>query len=229
MYDLSRIEPLALKENYLFGLGFNAGFVFGRVLLREFFAYIYDEVASVAADTWVDGAMLGISGRNIDDAFAIPTRKNRIYQLFRGIAPSFIRTYLDYPASTPQHTLEAVNRQSKSLWGYIDGFERPLNNPSPKTEVWLPPQLNHGYAFYNPTNDAASPLLKFYVWRYQVQWLKDQDLIFRIMQRQTECRLVTMGGVASFDYAARDILGAEPVLLGDDKSTITRKIGGGLA
>lgn len=224
-YDLSRIEPLALRENYLFGLGLPEGYVFGRVMRREFFTYLYNEHASIAANTWVSAAMLGISGNNVDNAFAIPIDTHRIYQIFRGIAPSPLRTYLDYPSGTPQQHLEVLSRPASADFGYVDGFESPLNCPSPKTEVWIPPKVSMGYAFFNPDAMAVTPLLKFYMWRYHVDWLKDVDLIARIMARQTECRLVTLGGLGGFDYAAKNIVGVEPVKLSDSRSDITRKVG----
>jgi hypothetical protein len=211
--DLSRVEHLFLKENYLLGLGFPDGFIFARIARREVVTYLYDEVSAVAADTWVSSAQQGISARNIENAFRVPTAKDHVLQLFYGIAPSALRTYLGYPVETPQSNLDVAARLEKSDFGYVDGFTSPLNHPAPESEVWIPYRLNAGWAFYNPTNDSISPLLKFIVLRYSVEYIRNIDLIRRILDRRVECRLATLGGLSSYTYPYRENLGLDPIKL----------------
>lgn len=225
--DLSRIQDLFLKENYLVGLGFQDGFIFFRVKRREFTIYIYDELSSLTADQYSSEAMYGIAARNVENAFRIDTYKTHIYQIFRGICPSALKTYLGVPFATPQHHLDAAARLPKSDWGYISGFESPLNYPSPETEVWVPYRVDIGFAEHNPLNDTIEPLIKFFSLRYEVAMITDPDLILKILERRIECRLATVGGLSDFAYPYVDNYKVQPITLDDDRAAIARKLAPG--
>ncbi len=222
--DLSRIRPLFLEENFLLGLGFPQGYIFFRIQRKEFFVYLYDELASMAADAYVAEAQFGITGRNVTNAFRIATQTNHLYQIFRGQNPSQLKTYLGMPYTTPQFNLDEAARLIKSDWGYLSGWESPLNYPSPESEVWVPYRLDVGFALYNPTNDTIYPLIKFYMLRYDAQLIRDVDLIMRILERKTACRLATVGGLTDFDYHYREFYQVDPIRLGDARNVVQMKI-----
>ena len=222
--DLSRIRPLFLEENYLLGLGFPKGYVFFRVKRREFFVYIYDERDEIAAAGYNTEAQFGIAARNVANAFRIPTNSSHIVQLFRGMNPSQYKTYLGVPYTTPQHNLDEAARLASSDWGYLSGWESPLNYPSPETEIWIPFRLDIGFAEHNPTNDTIYPMLKFYIMRYDTELLRDPELIMKILDRRTACRLATVGGLVDFDYHYQEYYHIDPIELGDSREAVAAKV-----
>lgn len=222
--DLSRIQHLFLKENYLLGLGLPAGYLFFRIRRREFFIYLYDELDSMAADAYNSEVEYTISARNVENAFRIPTDRNHILQIFRGICPSALRTYLGVPFTTPQQHLDMAARVQKSDWGYISGFESPLNYPCPETEVWIPYKLDIGFATYNALSDTIAPLIKFPIMRYDAKLITDVDLIMRILERKVECRLATVGGLSDYDYHYQEYYSMDAIDLGDSRETVQKKL-----
>ena len=224
--DMSRIRDMFLKENYLLGLGFKQGYLFFRVERREIFSYLYDERDEIAADTYNTEEQWGISARNIQNAFLVPTNAGHILQIFRGLAPSAYKTYLGVPYTTPQHNLDTAARLSKSDFGYLSGWESPLNYPSPESEVWIPYRLDVGFAEHNPLNDTIYPLIKFVIVRYDVSPLIDIDLVMKILERKTECRLATIGGLTDFDYHFKEYYNKLPIRLSDNRLAVERKLRG---
>ena len=222
--DMSRIRDLFLEENYLLGLGFPQGFLFFRIKRKEFFVYAYDELDSMTAAEYSTEAQLGIAGRNITNAFRIPTDPNHIYQIFRGMSPSQYKTYLGVPYTTPQHNLDVAARLASSDFGYLSGWESPLNYPAPESEVWIPYRLDIGFAQLNPINDVIYPKMKFYIMRYDAQLLRDAELVSKILDRRAACRLATVGGLVDFDYHYREYFMVDPIQLGDTKGMIQEKL-----
>ncbi len=220
--DISRIEHLFLKENYLLALNFpgvqEGGILPLRVLAKETIQYKYQAVSitnegdrsttgTVAADTQVDPSRLTLSTFNLDNILKI-TDCNHVYQVFMGIKPSAIRQYLYYPLEKSRRNLDIKSIFTKSPYGYVDGFESPYDSPSPQTEVWIPKGVDVGFSWHNPLNSAAQIDLNLFIVRYLVKVIRDSDTVKGIVAGKTPARVATLGGIDSFTYDARSIFNA---------------------
>lgn len=223
--DIHRIEPRFIKENQLLGLGFpSQGYVFYRVQGVETIYYNYDEVGSIAADTQEDAARFGIAADSIDNLLRV-TSCDHVYQVFMGWKPGAIRQYLYYPYETARRNLDVRRIKTKGAFGYIDGFESPFACPSPDTELFIPYNLDVGFAWYNPLEQAESLIINLCIRRLNCSVLHDADLIGRIQTGSQPCRLTTLGGISdSFDYKARSSLDVDFVKLDDTKETVQKAV-----
>jgi hypothetical protein len=242
--NLENVEKRILKENYLLMLGFlDQGYVPLRIKYREEFIYLYDPVAEgviteVPASTSLDGitnlgatdaVKLGsslISGRPVN-VFAID-KEDRLYQLFYGVAPSWIRVGLSYPAERTQRNLELYSwSKSYPAFGFIDGFKSPLLKPSEKTETFILPKTDFAFTFINPTPTPAKPLLLFVVNRLIVEVIRDAELVKKMIDRRIESAIRTVAGLAGirFDIAATYKIQPIPLSASEDEVKMALKGG----
>ncbi len=222
----SRIEHLFLKENQLVGLGLpGQGFLFYRCLGVEKTEYEYTESpSSVAADTFEDSSRLPMSAYSIDNLLRV-TSCNHLYQVFMGWKPGCIRQYLYYPYETSRRNLDVKKVYSKSMFGFLRGFDSPFDDPSPETEIWIPRDVDVGFGWWNPTQSSETVTVKLVIRRLAVDILRDVDLVSRILSGSQPCRLVSVGGIQdSFSYAAREKLDVDPVKLNFQRSEIEAAI-----
>lgn len=237
MISFEDVEKRILKENYLLLLGFpDLGYVPLRVRFREEFKYIYDPVAEglftgVPASTSIDGitnlgrvsaTKLGsnlLPGRPIN-VFAID-RDDRLYQMFYGVAPSWIRVFLSYPSERGQRNLElSVWSEAYPSFGYVDGYESPLLKPSAKTEIFILPKTDFAFTFINPTPIPARPLLSFIVNRLIVEVIRDAELVKKMIDRKIESAIRTVAGLAGIRYDVKAIYKVTPIPLYASKEEI---------
>lgn len=220
--DTSRIENRFLKENQLLGLGFpTQGFIFMRCMGAENIFYEYNESpTAVAANTQEDSSRLGMAAYKIDNLLKVE-KCEHVYQTFMGWKPGAVRQYLYYPYDTARRNLDVKAIYNKSPFGYLDGFESPYDKPSPETEVFIPKDVDVGWAWWNPLGVSVTVEQHLLIRRLEVDIIRDGDLIERILKGQQPCRLVTLGGLgSSFDYKARDILDVDFVKLGASREEI---------
>lgn len=221
--DISRIEHLFLKENFLLALNFpgvqEGGILPLRVLARETIQYKYQAVTetsegarsttgTIAADTQEDSSRLTMSTFNLDNILRV-TDCNHVYQVFMGIKPSAIRQYLYYPFEKSRRNLDVKSIFTKSPYGYIDGFESPYEYPSPQTEIWIPKDVDVGFAWHNPLNSAEQIDINLFIVRYLIKVIRDGDTVEGIVKGKTPARIATLGGIDSFTYDARNIFNAD--------------------
>jgi hypothetical protein len=243
--NLENVEKRILKENYLLMLGFlDRGYVPLRIKFREEFIYLYDPVAEgviaeVPASTSVDGlrnlgyveaVKLGsnlLPGRPIN-VFAID-RKDRLYQLFYGIAPSWIRVGLSYPAERTQRNLELYSWTASSYpaFGFIDGFKSPLLKPSEKTEMFILPKTDFAFTFINPAPIPAKPLLLFVVNRLIVEVIRDAELVKKMIDRKIESAIRTVAGLSGIRFDIEETYGIHPIPLSASEDEIKMALKGG--
>lgn len=236
--DISRIEHLFLKENYLLALNFpgvqEGGILPLRILAREMVAYKYQAVSitnegarstagTVAADTQIDSSRLTLNTFNLDNILKV-TDCNHVYQVFMGIKPSAIRQYLYYPFEKSRRGLDVKSIFTKSPYGYIDGFESPYNYPSEQTEVWIPKDVDVGFAWHNPLNSAEQIDLNLFIIRYLVKVVRDSDVVQGIVAGKTPIRVATLGGLDGFTYNTRDIFNADLIPFGASSDQINSAI-----
>ena len=235
MTSAKTIEDLTLLENYLVALNFpNMGIVPFRIETRE--QLIFDpytvKYSSTSnpfpADTWKDSAKLGHpTDTSIDNLFEVDTTL-RLYQIFFGIKGSDIRAYLSYPSGTPRRSLDIKSISSKADFGFIDGSMSPYNDPKPVSEIWVPKDLDIGFAWYNRASVAQLIQTKWIINMYGVQPIKDVDLVEKILKRKGEganCRIVTMGGLGPFVYSAHAIWGVSPIKFDATRDDIKDALG----
>jgi len=221
--DISRIEHLFLKENYLLALNFpgvqEGGILPLRILAREMLQYKYQAVTetsegarattgTVAADTQEEVTRLTLSTYNIDNILRV-TDCNHVYQVFMGIKPSAIRQYLYYPFEKSRRNLDVKSTFTKSPFGYIDGFESPYNYPSEQTELWIPKGIDVGFAWHNPLSTAEQIDINLFVVRYLIKVLRDADTVEGILKGKVPARVTTLGGLESITYDSRNVFNAD--------------------
>ncbi len=232
--DISRIEHLFLKENYLLALNFpgvqEGGILPLRILAREMIQYKYQAVTetsegartttgTIAADTQEDSSRLTLSTFNLDNILRV-TDCNHVYQVFMGIKPSAIRQYLYYPFEKSRRNLDVHSIFNKSPYGYIDGFESPYNYPSEQTELWIPKDVDVGFAWHNPLSSAEQIDINLFIVRYLIKVMRDADIVESVLKGKTPARVATLGGIDSFTYDSRNIFNADLIPFDADRPTI---------
>lgn len=217
------IEDLFLVENYLLGLVWpGKGYVFFHIERLEDYEYVYDRILDVAsltttgqisADEHLSSVrLLDEDGNDIIEV----TEKDHVYQIFYGITPSPLKTFWHFTKTQARGAPDVTSMTDKAKWGFIDGFKSPFDEPSVKSEKFIPHGENlTGFAFHNPLTAPIrrrdNPLLHFQGKMYGVKVIKDVTLIEGILARKVPARLATLGGLESFTYDIPDVYGVKPV------------------
>jgi hypothetical protein len=238
---LERIRDYLLVENFLFGCGFKDGWIFFRVERRETFPYLYDLFAEipdfagagrVAMDPgqYVTAKELKCDTLAATNIFLVK-EKHHAYQIFYGVSPSETRVFPAYPVTTEINTLDVgAHLPSYPHFGFIDGFESPLDKPSPRSMLIIPYGPKIGFAFHNPSPNPIKPMMRFIINRLEVSVVKDVDLIMKILDRKIKVTLATIGGIdnpwgtAPSNYL--DWWGVLPVRLGATRDEVERAVRG---
>ena len=221
--DISRIEPKFIKENQLVGLGFpKQGYVFARINGIEdvYYDNYTESPGSVAADTYKDSSRLPIDEFSIDNLLRVE-QCDHLYQVFMGWQPGVIRRYLAYPFETLRGSIDVKRVYTKSPFGYIEGFESTPKQPSPKTETWIPKDVDVGFAWWNPSAVAETVQIDMLIRRLDVDVIFDTDLVERILKGSQPCKLKSLGGIAgTLDYDSKRLLDVNFVKLGATRGEI---------
>ena len=203
---LVRIDKQLVKENYNIGFGFRDGWIFFRVTHRELFPLLYDLIAEIP-DVFGVGEINMPAGKYVTpkelksdtlaatNIFAVKEKKHA-YQLFYGMSPSVLRMFPAYPRETEINQLDVgLHLPTYPIFGFIDGFESPLDAPSPRSMLFVPYGPLIGWAFYNYAPYSIQPMIRFIVNRLKIETIKDPDLVMKILERRVECTFATIGGV----------------------------------
>jgi len=225
------IDELQLLENYLLALNFpGKGIIPFRVLAKEQIVWDpytvkYSSSATpFPADTWKDSAKIGHpSDTSVDNILEVDS-KDHIYQLFYGIRQSDVRAYLSYPEGKTRRNIDMKSRSSKADFGYVDGAMSPYDDPKPCSEVWVPKDLNIGFAWYNRASVAQTITVKWIYNLYGVEVIRDVELVDRILNRRIECRIATLGGIDPIIYDTKAIWGATPIALSASRDEIVEAL-----
>jgi len=183
-------EPIKhkfLRPNYYFGLMFNEGWVFGRVINRRFCRYkpykLINEAGtaqSIATGTAqselllkdprnTDNDLLYLGDYKSDDGFPW------FYHVGIGIKPSGVRCWMRYPETTevpgkfPQ--LDPIKPDSNENLGYFTMDDSPFEEPTEFTEFVLMPKTRVGFQYYNNESYTVRPVLNIEVMLYKVEIL----------------------------------------------------------
>jgi len=205
---LERLDKALVKENFNIGLGFKDGYVFFRATHRELFPLLYDLFAEISdfagagtvemtAAQYISAKELKSDTLSATNIFSVK-EKDHLYQLFFGVSPSVCRVFPTYPRETEINQLDVgLHLSTYPVFGFIDGFESPLNKPSPRSQIFVPYGSLIGFAFYNYAPYSIKPMMRFIVNRLKVETIKDVELIMKILQRRVECTFATIGGIES--------------------------------
>ncbi|RKY40762.1 MAG: hypothetical protein DRP85_07985 [Candidatus Makaraimicrobium thalassicum] len=207
--DITRIEPRFIKENQLVGLGFpDQGYVFWKVHSIEniFYENYTESPGTLAAGEFDDPARLPMDAYSIDNLLRVESC-DHLYQVFMGWSPGVIRRWTAYPFENTRGNLDVKAVYTKSPFGYIDGYESPSTAASPQSELWIPKDIDVGFAWYNPTNVSEDVMINMLIRRISVRIIRDADLVEKILKGTQPCRLVTLGGISgSIEYRSRQML-----------------------
>jgi hypothetical protein len=192
-YEPSSLKETILHNNYFFGLEASPGkFVPLRVTARDLFVYEYDPLGSaydslgantpgfntpMAAFSFVDPLRLGTALNNVQDVFAV-TKRDTIYQLFFGWAPSYLWFYKTNPFQSRIGVVENLpNVWSKATpnFGFITNSHP--EHPSPSTEVIVTQANEFGPALYNPQPYTIAPIFMIWINKLAVEVVRDVKLI----------------------------------------------------
>jgi len=226
------IDELQLLENYLLALNFpDKGIVPFRILTKEQIVwdpYVIKYSSTVTpfeANGWKDSAKIGHpTDTSIDNILEIDN-KLHLYQLFYGIRQSDVRAYLSYPEGKTRRNLDIKAVSSRADFGYVDGSMSPYDDPKPVSEVWIPKDLDIGFAWYNRASVEQEIYVKWVLNLYGVELIKDVDLVEKMLKRKVECRIATLGGVDSFIYDAMVVWGVAPIPLTATREEIAKALG----
>lgn len=211
--DLSDVKTRLLEENYLLALYFpTKGIVPLRILQRDVSNYLYNEVGIIASDEYKTYARLPISAENIDNLL-VSKHKDVVLQLFYGIRPAVIRSYLGYPLEQSRRNLEVRVVPTKSRFGYVDGFQSPLGKPSIESETWIPYNIEVGFAWYNPSPESEYIHTLLNINRYKVSVLRNPGIISKVLDGTQRCRIATLGGLEPVDFNFREVYDVDPIPL----------------
>lgn len=245
--DISRIEPLMIRPNDLALLVFPEGLIPIRAIASEFFQYLYDPVAEGQLAEEVDASASTDGARDI--GFVAPDylrsriiasqpidvlrvdQPSTLYQVFIGIAPSYVRVFISQPPASAQKNIDVTKwSRAYAAAGYIDGFASPLLNPAPESELIVTYQLPVAIGYGNVLHERVRPLLQFYINKVKFGVVGDVDLVMEMLDKRgrgERAHMKVVGGLSAFAY---DYVGAfriRPIPIGATRDEVARRLRGG--
>jgi len=244
--DTGRIDSLILRPNDLAFLNFVGKLIPIRVLGTEFFNYLYDPVAEGQIAGEVDPSSSVDSAKNV--GFVPPqllkssiiaaqpvnvlrvNQPSMLYQVFVGVAPSYVRVFLALPSASAQKNLDVVAwSQAYAAAGWFDGFVSPLLNPDPSTEFIVPYGLDPALGYANVLFERVRPLLMFYVNKVQFGVVADIDLVMEMLDRRgrgVRTFMKNVGGFTAFTYPFKEVFKITPISIGATREDVARSLRG---
>jgi len=202
-----------LKENYILGLSFAPGkYAFYRVTRSNVFPLVYNFQTELSVNPlnpygqsytgysayYLSLQNLGLPQSEVNtpvtDMFKID-RDNEIWQIFYGIAPSYLKVLpVQPPSSAPIYHLDQSITPSQTFIKIgFDGFASPFDEPSDKTEAYVLAGLSIGFVLINPVTIPISPKLKFIINRMIVEPITDPNMARAILDGKVPAHIVTIG------------------------------------
>lgn len=230
--DLSRIDRLLLRENYILGLGYLEGLVFLRITGRSLVPLLYDpnqeidnsNLVNISPNTVVSAQKF--SSSDLNSTNILKTEADfECYQLFFGIAPSGVRVFTRIEGSDKMQ-LEQGNwgQNADYRFGFIDGHASSLDSPSPESERLVAPHIAYEWAVMNTLPYTVSPLFRFIINRCTVAVITDANLIERILTGTVPARLAYMGGIDPPKYGMKSKWQVEPVKVDATRDEIVKAV-----
>ncbi len=201
-------------------LGFNNGdtMIPLQVVARVETPYLYDPIAEgqlgapLAATPSTDGitnntfqSALQLGSSKVvakpTDIFDLSAFPATLYQTFLGIDPPWLRVFLQQPFRTDQRTMPIVYfTPNYPQEGYWDGYMSPVERPSRKTQMWIPPGLSIALGYANIVPQPAYPLLYFYINQLSVAVVQDLATVWDMLKVPGKATITTVGGLNGVQY-----------------------------
>ena len=206
------IEEKFLRPNYYFALQFSDGWLFGRVITREFCRYKpYKLINSAGTATSIDtdthqSEILLKDPRNTDndllymEGYTSPDGYPWFYHFGIGIKPVGIRSWVRYPDTQeipgkfPE--LDPISPSNDEDLGYFTWADSPYEGPTEFTEMVLMPKTRIGLEYYNTTAETQRPVLNIIsmVYKFDVlDKMSNPNLISQIANGQRPAAFFRIG------------------------------------
>lgn len=230
-----------LRQNDLFMLAFQQGFIFGRVLFAErmqFKPYKVINSAGTAVEVAAGSSQAELRFRdprntNVDllymddetdvNAFNLPW----ILHGSIGIRPrtNALRMTLTYPEAKSKFgkfpDADPIQGTSAgNFLGYLSGENSPYEIPSDFLELWIPPKIHIGHQWYNDDAINHGPSLHLLFTLYHFQILRpdgppdESDLIKKMATRKVPAAVAQCGPSQSLlQYTYGSSWGVQPIAL----------------
>lgn len=206
-------EDLSLKPNQrLVVVHPTAGFLPFHVETREPYYHRYDRllteagVTQIAANGTIASTQL-FDSRGRDEIEV--NKRDHVYHLFVGLTPPALKLFPEFPKGTAQRVPDNQNFLNTAKYGYVDGWQSPYDDPSPRGEVALLwGRDTTGWVFHNPlTLPITQPFLKFEGYKYQVKVIRNVDLVQAMLEERpgAAARKLPLGwGINRYTYDPRE-------------------------
>ena len=226
-------EEYSLRPNQRFLVVHpTAGFLPFHVDSRAPFFLRYDRLLSVAGVTSIAAGGTVSSVQLFDsqsrDEVEV-TKRNHVYHLFVGLTPPALKLFPEYPKGTAHRIPDNQSFLNTAKYGYVDGWQSPYEDPSPKGEVTLLwGRDTTGWVFHNPLTLAITqPFLKFDGYVYQVHVIRNVDLVQAMLEERpgSAARKLPLGwGLSGFTYEPREPYDADWIPLDWERPDIAEAL-----
>jgi len=183
-----------LKPSWYFGLLFNQGWVFARVLAREFTKISPYPLGSLAAlSNLTDWNAIPERGVVSPRYLLMPQKQALIYQYFWGVTPPDVRIFKQFPPRTDIGIIIDRLNLAGDI-GYLTGRDTPYFYPSPKTEQFTVYEMYATYQARNPVNQAVrNVLMNFEICKYTYEWVRDPTMVKDFIDDRRKVHKFVMG------------------------------------
>ena len=113
--------------------------------------------------------------QNVTDMFDL-SKNYDAYQVFYGIAPSYLRTMLQIQQQFIAVLEQNINPSPSFVEMGIDGFQSPLFAPDPRTEFIVFSNLTYNMTLMNTATIPIMPAFNFVINRMTLEPLSKQDI-----------------------------------------------------
>ncbi len=222
MADLTYVNDVVVKENFNLALAFSEGYVFLRVVRREWNIVLFDpsqdigttsNLIAIPSATYRDFQFFSSSSSalNVPNEFSV-TDDAHVYQVFVGVTPSPTKVFIA-AEGVSQRQLDVSRWGTNSVYrfGYFDGFASPFYAPRPIGEIFITPKVGITFAVFNPMPYTISPIFYFAINRLQITTIKDPDTIGKILEGKIPARFASVGGLLAPKYNQSAAWVVEPI------------------
>lgn len=225
---VDKITDKFLGTGDLFAIRFNEGYVFCEITGWQQIKYApLSQFSEVSSQSSTGFQRLEHDG---DDILFTEKRKKKIKHAAIGHSPSIFRRYTNYPEDEVRlRKLENIGAPSAGDdYGYVDGDDSPYNGPTDAEELWIPPGNHLNFNFYNPDNDAHTPVVSIVMREYNINPLDpnkagNKNAIKRIMSPGSPIPIAPAGSVdRQTRYELTEFWGVSPMSADE-----ARSLGGG--
>jgi hypothetical protein len=181
------IEEKFLRPNYYFAAQFSEGWMFGRVITRDFCRYKpYKLINAAGTATTIatvthQSEILLKDPRNTDndllylDTYTSSDGYPWFYHFAIGIKPVGIRAWVRYPETQDIPgkfpVLDPISPSNDEDLGYFTWDDSPYEAPTEFTEMVLMPKTRIGLEYYNTTGETQRPVLSIVTMVYKFEVL----------------------------------------------------------